>query len=90
MTEAAQILGKELGKPISYEPLPASDLRKLPLGQAMEPAYFDCIVRQMELLQAGHLPDFADVYDNIPEIIGENPIRFREFIRNNRDLFEAT
>jgi hypothetical protein len=55
----------------------------------MEPAYFECIVRQMELLQAGQLPDFADVYDNIPEIIGEQPIMFREFVRNNRDFFEA-
>ncbi|BAY43719.1 NmrA family protein [Scytonema sp. HK-05] len=89
MTEAAQILSEELGKPITYEPLPASDLRKLPLGEAMEPAYFECIVRQMELLQAGQLPDFADVYDNIPEIIGEQPTAFREFVRNNLALFEA-
>ena len=62
MTEAAQILSEELGKPIVYEPLPASDMRKLPIGQAMETAYFECIVRQMELLQAGKLPDFADIY----------------------------
>ena len=89
MTEAAQILSEELGKPIVYEPLPASDMRKLPIGQAMETAYFECIVRQMELLQAGQLPDFADVYNNIPQIIGEKPTMFREFVRNNRALFEA-
>lgn len=89
MTEAAQILSEELGKPITYEPLPASDLRKLPIGQTMEPAYFECIVRQMELLQAGKLPDFADVYDNIPQIIGQKPITFREFVQNNRASFEA-
>lgn len=89
MTEAAQILSEELGKPITYEPLPASDMRKLPIGQAMEPAYFECIVRQMELLQAGKLPDFADFYDNIPQIIGEKPTMFREFVRNNLANFEA-
>ncbi len=89
MTEAAQILSEELGKPIIYEPLPASDMRKLPIGQAMESAYFECIVRQMELLQAGLLPDFADVYNNIPQIIGEKPTMFREFVRHNRALFEA-
>lgn len=49
----------------------------------MESAYFECIVRQMELLQAGQLPDFADTYDNIPQIIGEPPISFREFVRQN-------
>lgn len=49
----------------------------------MESAYFECIVRQMEMLQAGLLPDFADVYDNIPQIIGQQPISFREFVRNN-------
>jgi NAD(P)H dehydrogenase (quinone) len=62
MTEAAQILSEELDKIITYEPLPAADMRSLPIGQTMEPAYFECIVRQMELLQAGKLPDFADVY----------------------------
>ncbi len=89
MTKAAQILSEELGKPITYEPLPASDLRKLPIGQTMEPAYFECIVRQMELLQAGKLPDFADVYDNVPQIIGQQPITLREFVRNNRAAFEV-
>ena len=58
MPEAAQILSEELDQAIVYEPLPASDLRKLPIGQTMETAYFECIVRQMELLQAGQLPDF--------------------------------
>ncbi len=89
MTEGAQILSEELGKPIVYEPLPASDMRKLPIGQAMETAYFECIVRQMELLQAGKLPDFADIYNNIPQIIGEKPTMFRDFVRNNRALFET-
>lgn len=87
MTEAAQILSEELGRTITYEPLPASDLRKLPIGQTMESAYFECIVRQMELLQAGQLPDFADTYDNIPQIIGEPPILFREFVRQNLTEF---
>lgn len=36
-----------------------------------------------------HLPDFADVYDNIPQIIGQQPITFREFLRNNRASFKA-
>jgi len=89
MTEAAQIISQELGKSITYEPLPASELRKLPIGQTMEPAYFECIVRQMELLQAGKLPDFADVYDNIPQIIGQEPTTFREFVRNNLAAFES-
>jgi uncharacterized protein YbjT (DUF2867 family) len=88
MPEAAQILSEELGKVIAYEPLPASDLRKLPIGQTMESAYFDCIVRQMELLQAGQLPDFADTYDNIPQIIGHSPISFREFVRKNLTEFK--
>ena len=83
MTEAAQILSEEMGQAITYEPLPASDLRKLPIGQTMETAYFECIVRQMELLQAGQLPDFADTYDNIPQIIGQSPILFRQFVRQN-------
>ncbi|MBD2774512.1 NmrA family NAD(P)-binding protein [Iningainema tapete] len=89
MTEAAQILSSEIGKPITYEALPASDLRKLPIGQTMESAYFECIVRQMELLQGGQLPDFADVYDNIGQIIGEKPIMFRDFVRNNLANFAA-
>ncbi len=89
MTQAAQILSEELGQPITYEALPASDLRKLPIGQTMETAYFECIVKQMELLQAGQLPDFADVYDNIPQIIGQKPVNFREFVRNHQTLFEA-
>jgi len=89
MTEAAQILSEELDKIITYEPLPAADMRSLPIGQTMEPAYFECIVRQMELLQAGKLPDFADVYDNIPQITREKPTMFRQFVRNNRALFEA-
>lgn len=89
MSEAAQILSEELGKPITYEALPASDLRKLPIGETMESAYFECIVRQMELLQAGQLPDFADVYDNIAQIIGEKPIMFRDFVRNNLANFAA-
>ncbi|GAA6621124.1 NmrA family NAD(P)-binding protein [Scytonema sp. NUACC26] len=89
MNEAAQILSEELSKAITYEPLPASDLRKLPIGQTMEPAYFECIVRQMELLQAGQLPDFADTYDNIPQILGEKPTSFREFVRNNLSAFES-
>ena len=88
MTEAAQILSEELGQTIAYEPLPASDLRKLPIGQTMETAYFECIVRQMELLQAGQLPDFADTYDNIPQIIGKPPIAFREFVRQNLAEFK--
>jgi uncharacterized protein YbjT (DUF2867 family) len=88
MPEAAQILAEELGKVIAYEPLPASDLRKLPIGQTMESAYFECIVRQMELLQAGQLPDFADTYDNIPQIIGHSPISFREFVRKNLTEFK--
>ncbi|HEY9637448.1 MAG TPA: NmrA family NAD(P)-binding protein [Coleofasciculaceae cyanobacterium] len=88
MPEAAQILSEELGKAIAYEPLPASDLRKLPIGQTMESAYFECIVRQMELLQAGQLPDFADTYDNIPQIIGQSPISFREFVRKNLAEFK--
>ena len=90
MTEAAQILSDELNQSITYKPLPAFDLRKLPLGQTMEPAYFECIVRQMELLQAGQLPDFADVYDNIPQIIGQKPVTFREFVRNNQTSFAAS
>ncbi|KAF3887272.1 MULTISPECIES: NmrA family NAD(P)-binding protein [Nostocales] len=89
MNEAAQILSEELGKTIAYEPLPAADLRKLPIGQTMEPAYFECIVRQMELLQAGQLPDFADVYHNIPQILGEEPTLFREFVRNNLAAFAS-
>ena len=88
MTEAAQILSEELRQEIAYEPLPASDLRKLPIGQTMETAYFECIVRQMELLQAGQLPDFADTYDNIPQIIGEQPISFRKFIQQNLAEFK--
>lgn len=88
MPEAAQILSEELGKAIAYEPLPASDLRKLPIGQTMESAYFECIVRQMELLQTGQLPDFADTYDNIPQIIGHSPISFREFVRKNLAEFK--
>jgi uncharacterized protein YbjT (DUF2867 family) len=88
MPEAAQILSEELGKAIAYEPLPASDLRKLPIGQTMESAYFECIVRQMELLQARQLPDFADTYDNIPQIIGQSPISFREFVRKNLAEFK--
>jgi NAD(P)H dehydrogenase (quinone) len=88
MTEAAQILSEELGRTVTYEPLPASDLRKLPIGQTMESAYFECIVRQMELLQAEQLPDFADTYDNIPQIIGEQPITFREFVRQNLAEFK--
>jgi NAD(P)H dehydrogenase (quinone) len=88
MTEAAQILSEELGRTITYEPLPASDLRKLPIGQSMESAYFECIVRQMELLQAGQLPDFSDTYDNIPQIIGEPPTSFREFVRQNLAEFK--
>ncbi|MEG4319457.1 MULTISPECIES: NmrA family NAD(P)-binding protein [unclassified Microcoleus] len=83
MPEAAQILSQELSQAIAEEPLPASDLRTLPIGQTMETAYFECIVRQMELLQAGQLPDFADTYDNIRQIIGEPPILFREFVRQN-------
>lgn len=59
------------------------------VGQTMEPAYFECIVRQMELLQSGKLPDFADVYDNVPQIIGQQPITLREFVRNNRAAFEV-
>lgn len=89
MTEVAQILSEELGQAIAYEPLPASELRQLPIGQTMEPAYFECIVRQMEMLQAGLLPDFADVYDNIPQIIGQQPLSFREFVRNNQSGFEV-
>lgn len=88
MNEAAQILSEELGRTITYEPLPASDLRKLPIGQTMESAYFECIVRQMELLQAGQLPDFADTYDNIPHIIGEQPVSFRQFVRQNLAEFK--
>jgi NAD(P)H dehydrogenase (quinone) len=88
MPEAAQILSEELGQAIIYEPLPASDLRKLPIGQTMETAYFECIVRQMELLQAGQLPDFADTYDNMPEIIGEQPVSFRKFTQQNLSEFK--
>lgn len=88
MPEAAQILSEELDQTIVYEPLPASDLRKLPIGQTMETAYFECIVRQMELLQAGQLPDFADTYDNIPQIIGQPPVSFRKFIQQNLAEFK--
>lgn len=88
MPEAAQIISEKLGKAIAYEPLPASDLRKLPIGQTMESAYFECIVRQMELLQAGQLPDFADTYDNIPQIIEQSAISFREFVRQNLAKFK--
>lgn len=88
MVEAAQILTEELDREIIYEPLPASDLRKLPIGQTIEMAYFECIVWQMELLQSGQLPDFADIYNNIPQITGQSPTSFRKFIQQNLAEFK--
>ncbi len=67
MREAAAILSEELGRPIADHPLRAAELRTLPIGKTMESAYFECIVRHIEMLQAGSLPDFADVYDHIEE-----------------------
>ncbi len=89
MREAAAILTEELGRTIVYQPLPAADLRTLLIGKTMESAYFECILRQMEMLQAGRLPDFADVYDNIEQITGTVPTRFRQFVRLNKDQFTA-
>jgi NAD(P)H dehydrogenase (quinone) len=67
----------------------AAELRKLPIGQTMKPAYFECIVRQMEMLEARQLPDFAGTYDNIEQLTGSAPMRFRDFVKRNKAQFET-
>jgi uncharacterized protein YbjT (DUF2867 family) len=87
-SEIAQILTEEIGQPFRYEPRSPDEFLATMKAAGAEMAYMSCVYDHYFRYAAGTVPGAEDVFDNFKPIVGREPIRWCEFIRQHREAFK--
>ncbi|MBV9082497.1 MAG: SDR family oxidoreductase [Acidobacteriaceae bacterium] len=85
-TEVAQILSRELGREIRYVNLPPEQLKQALLSAGLPEWNADALLDLQRLYREGKA---ATVTRDVEQLLGREPINYKQFARDYRDAFQA-
>lgn len=81
--EIANLLTQIVGKPFTYEPLPPEVFLQAMKDAGAEMAYMNCVYDHYKRYAAGTIPGADDTFDNFPQITGQQPTTWDDFIKKH-------
>lgn len=85
--DIAALMQQALGQPFRYEALPPEVFRAEMRAAGADMAYMDCVYEHYKRYAAHTIPGADDTFDNFPALVGREPVRWPEFIRQHRAAF---
>ncbi|RLJ79583.1 SDR family oxidoreductase [Pedobacter alluvionis] len=86
--EMAVLMTSIVGKPFRYEPLSPDVFLQNMINAGAEMAYMGCVYDHWKRYAAGTIPGADDTFDNLPEIIGKQPVKLADFIKKHKAEFD--
>ncbi|MBC6108986.1 SDR family oxidoreductase [Pedobacter fastidiosus] len=86
-TELAQLMTAIIGKPFFYEPLAPEVFLQSMIDAGAEMAYMGCVYDHWKRYANGSIPGADDTFDNFPEITGQEPTKWINFIEKHKSEF---
>lgn len=87
--ELAMTLSSVLGHDVTYLPRPAASLLPILLKQGMEPNYATGLAQGIEAIEAGAMPECAQVFDSVTRVTGRAAQTWQEFATARREELPA-
>jgi NAD(P)H dehydrogenase (quinone) len=85
--EIAELLTRLVGKPFEYQPQEPEVFLENMKAAGTEMAYMSCVYDHYKRYAAGTIPGADDTFDNFPQITGQQPTRWEDFIEKHREEF---
>lgn len=85
--EIAAIMQQALGEPFRYEALPPEIFLENMRAAGAEMAYMGCVYEHYKRYAAHTIPGADDTFDNFPGIMGQEPVRWVDFVQKHRAAF---
>ncbi|CAM3988862.1 SDR family oxidoreductase [Mucilaginibacter galii] len=82
--EIAELLTKQIDKPFEYQPQAPEVFLQNMKDAGAEMAYMSCVYDHYKRYAAGTIPGADDTFDNFPEITGQQPTRWADFIEKHK------
>lgn len=82
--EMAALMTSVVGKPFRYEPLAPTLFLQTIKDAGAEMAYMGCVYYHWKRYAAGTIPGADDTFDNFPEITGNQPTKWVDFIAKHQ------
>lgn len=86
-SELAALMTSIVGKPFRYEPLAPEIFLEAMISAGAEMAYMNCVYDHWKRYAAGTIPGADDTFDNFPEITGNQPTKWADFIEKHKAEF---
>lgn len=86
-TELAQLMTAIIGKPFLYKPLAPEVFLQSMIDAGAEMAYMGCVYDHWKRYANASIPGADDTFDNFPEITGQEPTKWINFIENHKSEF---
>jgi NAD(P)H dehydrogenase (quinone) len=86
--EIAEIMTRVIGKPFTYEPLPAEDFLSRVLAAGGEPAYMRSAYQNYKNLADGKVTGADEIFDNFHTLAGRQAGSIETFVGRHRAQFE--
>jgi len=83
-TEMAVLMSSIVGQPFRYEPLTPEVFLQNMKNAGAEMAYMNCVYDHWKRYAAGTIPGADDLFDNFPEITGNQPTKWIDFIEKHK------
>jgi uncharacterized protein YbjT (DUF2867 family) len=82
--QMAELMTEIIGKPFRYEPLAPEVFLHAMQEAGAEMAYMNCVYDHWKRYAARTIPGADDTFDNFPEITGNQPIKWTDFIEKHK------
>ena len=84
LSELAAMLSPILGREVTYAPRPAASLLPILLKQGMEPNYASGLAEGIKAIEAGAMPESAEVFDTVTKVTGRAALTWQELATARR------
>jgi uncharacterized protein YbjT (DUF2867 family) len=85
--ELAALLTEQIGQSFHYEPLSPEVFLETMRKAGAEMAYMGCVYEHYKRYIAGTIPGADETFDNFPEITGNQPVKWVNFIEKHKAEF---
>lgn len=87
--ELAELLSELTGRQISYRPRPAADLLAIMERQGAERMYASGLASGVAAIESGEMAEADDTSDAVRQVLGRDPVMWRDFITARLDQISA-